>query len=66
MRIDHHAYQRATRVAAAGLAVQSAIALLLLLLKNGIGRSERLQIGVRDGEQIELAQIWIIETPPFS
>ena len=31
MRIDHHAYQRATGVAAAGLFAQLAIALLLLV-----------------------------------
>ena len=48
MRIDHHAYQRATRVAAAGLAVQSAIALLLLLFGKATGPifSE----GMRPGE----------------
>ena len=37
MRIDHHAYQRATRVATAGLAVQLAIALLLLIFGKTTG-----------------------------
>jgi regulator of protease activity HflC (stomatin/prohibitin superfamily) len=37
MRIDHHAYQRATRVASAGLAVQLAIALLLLIFGKTTG-----------------------------
>lgn len=34
MRIDHHAYQRATRVAGFGLMMQIAIAVLLLLFGN--------------------------------
>ncbi len=37
MRIDHHAYQRATGVAAAGLFVQIAIALLLLVFGKTTG-----------------------------
>ncbi len=37
MRIDHHAYQRATRVASAGFAVQLAIALLLLIFGKTTG-----------------------------
>jgi regulator of protease activity HflC (stomatin/prohibitin superfamily) len=39
MRIDHHAYQRATGVAAAGLFVQIAIALLLLVFGKTTGPS---------------------------
>ena len=37
MRIDHHAYQRATGVAAAGLFAQLAIALLLLVFGKSTG-----------------------------
>ncbi len=37
MRIDHHAYQRATGVSIAGLLAQLAISLLLLFFGNGTG-----------------------------
>lgn len=37
MRIDHHAYQRATGVSIAGFLAQLAIALLLLFFGNGTG-----------------------------
>jgi regulator of protease activity HflC (stomatin/prohibitin superfamily) len=40
MRIDHHAFQRATRVASVGLALQLAIALLLLIFGKTTGRAE--------------------------
>jgi regulator of protease activity HflC (stomatin/prohibitin superfamily) len=39
MRIDHHAYQRATGVAAAGLFAQLAVALLLLVFGKSTGDS---------------------------
>jgi len=45
MRIDHHAYQRATRVAGMGFMCQFAIGLVLLLFNFAVGRDTALLYG---------------------